>query len=213
MFRPTAKGEPAVTRLVLVRHGRTAYNVERRFQGCRDIPLDEVGRSQARALASELTGESFDRILSSDLSRARATAAEIADALGLAVETERRLRECGYGEWEGRTLVEVRAERAQEYADWLENSVPAPGGEPYPSVRERVGSLADELVATHPDSDLLLVSHSGAIKMLIGHCLGIDIAACRRFYLTEGGHCEVQHSVELGWRLNYLNRVPRGGGD
>jgi broad specificity phosphatase PhoE len=197
-----------VTRLVLARHGQTSYNAERRFQGWRDIPLDDMGRVQAQALAQALRGRSFARLLASDLVRARETAEAISQAVNVPVEVDRRLRECGFGEWQGLALAEVRERWPEEYREWVEKGTPAPGGESYQEVRTRVGGLIDELLSAHPSSDLLIVSHSGAIKMLIGHCLGIGIAACRRFRLAEGSLCELDHSPTGGWRLSTLNRVP-----
>jgi broad specificity phosphatase PhoE len=87
--------------LVCVRHGRTAWNAVRRFQGRTDVPLDEEGRAQAQALAVHLRGERFDLALSSDLSRAAATAAAIGAACGVAIELEPRLREMQFGSWRG----------------------------------------------------------------------------------------------------------------
>lgn len=201
-----------MTRLVLVRHGQTSYNVERRFQGWLDIPLDDVGRAQAESLARGLRGRSFGQLLSSDLSRARATAQAISEVLGVPVQEDARLRECRFGEWEGLTLPEVRTGWPEGYREWLENSVPAPGGESYVEVRSRVGELVEEALAAHPSGDVLMVSHSVAIKMLIGYCMGIEIAVCRRLRLAEGSMCEVEHTPTGGWYLCALNRVPELGG-
>ena len=78
-----------MTRLVLARHGQTSYNAERRFQGWRDIPLDDIGRVQAQALAQALRGRSFARLLASDLVRARETAEAISQAVNVPVEVDR----------------------------------------------------------------------------------------------------------------------------
>jgi broad specificity phosphatase PhoE len=101
--------------LVCVRHGRTAWNAVRRFQGRTDVPLDDEGRAQAQALAAHLASEHFDFALASDLSRATATAAAIGAACGVAVMSEPRLREMNFGAWEGLTWDEI-TERFPETA-------------------------------------------------------------------------------------------------
>jgi broad specificity phosphatase PhoE len=95
--------------LVCVRHGRTAWNAKRRFQGRTDVPLDAEGLAQARALAAHLSRERFSISLSSDLSRAADTAEAIGASCGVLVEPEPRLREMRFGEWEGLTWNEIVA--------------------------------------------------------------------------------------------------------
>src|ERR1700744_997778 len=95
--------------LICVRHGRTAWNASRRFQGKTDIPLDDEGRSQARALAAHLRDEHFDVALSSDLVRARTTAETILGDRGLPLELTPAFREMQFGLWEGLTWDEIIA--------------------------------------------------------------------------------------------------------
>jgi broad specificity phosphatase PhoE len=134
-----------VTRLVLARHGQTSYNAERRFQGWRDIPLDDMGRVQAQALAQALRGRSFARLLASDLVRARETAEAISQAVNVPVEVDRRLRECGFGEWQGLALAEVRERWPEEYREWVEKGTPAPGGESSRRRADRRTALSSSL--------------------------------------------------------------------
>lgn len=200
-----------MTHLVLVRHGRTSYNTERRFQGQLDIPLDDVGRLQTTSLARYLAGRSFARLLTSDLARARETALRLGEELHLAVEDEPRLRECGFGDWEGVALTEVRRRWTERYRQWVHDSLPPPGGESYPEVRARVSGLLSELLGAHPSDNLLLVSHSTTIKMLIGDCLGIAVPPSRKLRLAECSVSELEHLPMGGWYLTYLNRVPEPG--
>jgi probable phosphoglycerate mutase len=106
-------------RVLLWRHGRTAWNLQRRFQGQSDPPLDEVGRAQAREAAAMLASVEPDAIYSSDLVRATETAAALTALTGLPVRLDRRLRERSLGRWEGLTRDEVAALYGDEYAAWL----------------------------------------------------------------------------------------------
>ncbi len=108
----------AYTHLIVIRHGETAWNRERRLQGQLDIPLNETGRAQARALATALAGEPIDAVYASDLSRAMATAAPLAEVLGLQVRPDARLRERSYGTLQGKTYAEVAEYLPEDFARW-----------------------------------------------------------------------------------------------
>ena len=118
-------------KLILVRHGETEWNMQQRFQGHLDIPLNSKGQWQARQAARALADQSIDHLFSSDLLRAQATARSIADTCGCAVQTDSRLREKGFGAWEGLTYAEIMERDAEGYKRWLEDpSVYTPvGGE------------------------------------------------------------------------------------
>ncbi|MBI3763708.1 MAG: histidine phosphatase family protein, partial [Chloroflexi bacterium] len=105
-----------MTRLWLIRHGETDWNVEGRWQGQTDPPLNESGRAQAEALAAQLAGIRIEAIYSSDLQRAHTTARIIARGLGLPVRLDARWREIDQGEWEGLLVTEVAARYPDELA-------------------------------------------------------------------------------------------------
>ncbi len=115
-------------RLVLWRHGRTTWNAEHRFQGQTDVPLDEVGVDQARRAAMELATLEPSVIVSSDLIRARDTAAQLAALTGLEVGLDERLRETFAGDWQGLTREEIRARYGSELDQWAAGSDLRPGG-------------------------------------------------------------------------------------
>ncbi|WP_250448485.1 histidine phosphatase family protein, partial [Actinotalea sp. C106] len=115
--------------VLLWRHGRTAYNAEARLQGQVDIPLDEVGRWQAREAARALQVRHRPRrIVSSDLGRAAATGAALGELAGLEVETDPRLRERGFGAWEGLTSEEIAERWPEEHAVWRRGQDPERAG-------------------------------------------------------------------------------------
>ncbi len=166
-----------MTQCCLVRHGQTEWNVKGIYSGQSDIDLTETGRAQAAALGEKLRGQPFSAIYASDLIRARETAEIIAAEFNLPVQTDSRLREIHQGEWEGLHVDEIQS----RYADlWQEKDAdPAlfrpPGGETIHEVSERVFAAVDEIVARHPDSTVLIVSHGLAIATLICRAEGIPI--------------------------------------
>ena len=125
----------------MLRHGRTAWNAERRFQGQADPPLDEVGRVQAYEVASLITALRPELIISSDLQRATQTAAPIAQLAGLEVVIDKRLRERSLGHWEGLTRDEVEQRFPDEFLDWAAGrDVSRRGGESREQVAERAAA-------------------------------------------------------------------------
>ncbi|MBS4199163.1 histidine phosphatase family protein [Bacillus sp. FJAT-49732] len=146
-----------MTQIVLIRHGITDWNTERRAQGQSDIPLNEEGRQQARALASRLKSEKWDLIFSSDLSRAKETADILAKTLGLDVQTDHRLREMHKGETEGTTLEE----RINRWGSkWESLSL---GIEDDKSITRRGTSFLSEIMKTYKGKRILVVSHGALI--------------------------------------------------
>jgi broad specificity phosphatase PhoE len=171
-----------MTLLCLVRHGQTDWNLEGRYQGQSDVPLNERGRAQAQALASQLQGERFASIYSSDLKRAKETADIVAVPLCLPVISEPRLREIDQGEWEGQ-LVDVIADRYAQL--WQKRVVdPAnvrpPGGETVGEVAARVNAAVDDIVRLHPEVPVLIVSHGLALATVICRARGIPLGQAYR---------------------------------
>ena len=115
-------------RVILWRHGQTSWNVERRFQGSTDVPLTETGVGQARRAARLLASLRPDAIVSSDLTRAADTAAELAALTGLDVTREEGLREPYAGVWQGLTHAEIIARHGDEYAAWKRGEAIRRGG-------------------------------------------------------------------------------------
>ena len=165
-------------RLLLIRHGQTTYNATGRMQGHLDTKLSEVGLSQARAAADLLVDKQITAIVSSDLIRARDTAAVIGEKLGIEVDVDKRLRETHLGDWQGMTSAEVDEQYPGARAIWRHDPTWAPPqGESRVDVATRARPVIDELMRAHPEWDegaVLVVAHGGAISALTCHLLGLD---------------------------------------
>jgi glucosyl-3-phosphoglycerate phosphatase len=160
-----------VRRVVLLRHGRTEWNAQRRFQGQADPPLDDVGRAQAWAVAALVAALRPEVLISSDLIRAMQTATVVGELVDRAPVPEPRFRERGLGHWEGLTRDEVEVRYPDEFADWLGGGdVSRRGGETREEVAERALAAFGELPAV---PTTVLVTHSATAMALTNALLGI----------------------------------------
>ncbi|MFD7845021.1 bifunctional RNase H/acid phosphatase [Nocardia sp. NPDC059764] len=178
-----AIGRP--TRLLLLRHGQTELSVERRYSGRGNPPLTELGRQQAANAAAMLARKGgIEAIVCSPLGRAQKTAEAAGKALGLPVRELEGLTETDFGAWEGMTFLEARDQDPELHGQWLgDPSVPAPGGESFDQVRERVESVRRDLVALYPGANVLVVSHVTPIKTLLQLALGVGPSLLYRLHL------------------------------
>lgn len=172
-------------RLTLVRHGTTAWNDSGRYQGWSDTPLSEQGVAEAERLRARLAGERFDRVVASDLLRARRTA-EIA-LPGVAVETDRRFREMNFGAWEGLTWDECTARDGDLPARWAADpaSCAPPEGESAAEFEARVAAGLDALPA---EGSALVVAHAGTIHAVLARWLGITL---KQTFALHVGRCGI----------------------
>lgn len=194
-------------RVLLWRHGRTAWNVEHRFQGQADPPLDEVGRAQSSAAAPLLAAFSPVAIVSSDLRRAVETARPLAELLGLPVALDRRLRERSLGRWEGLTRDEVGRLHPEEYTHWLAGREDCQhGSEP----RADLGERAIAALSATVGETVVLVTHSATAIALTGRLLGLPVPAWRAVGPLANCHWSELRLDEHGWRLRAHNVGPAG---
>ena len=165
-----------MTRIVLVRHGRTEWNKGEIFRGTVDIPLDEQGRKEAACARDWLEAETFHAAYSSPLCRAVETAQIILEPHGLTVQNHDGLVDLNYGGWQGRTNEEVKQAYPELYQQWREapHTVVFPAGEGLGAVRDRSLSAVREMAAKHPDQTVLLAAHRVVNKVLIAALLGLD---------------------------------------
>lgn len=165
----------ALTRLVLLRHGRTEWNHTNRMQGQHDVHLDDVGIEQAHAAARTLGRRDFQAVYSSDLARARVTAETVARDLDLPVVVDPRLQEIHMGSWSGKTRDEVEAE-FPEFAKlyWSGKDFRrSPEGETIAEMVERAMPAFTEIIDRHRGHDVLVVGHGFMLSQLAQHLVGI----------------------------------------
>ncbi len=174
------------TRIIAVRHGETAWNVDTRIQGQLDVPLNDNGRRQAQRLARALAAsEQINAVYSSDLLRAWDTAQSIAAAVGLQTITEPGLRERGFGSFQGKTFTELETQWPDETARWRTRDPvwAPPEGETLVAVRERVERATHALAQRHIGSQIVLVAHGGVLDMMYRCAAGLDVCAPRTWAL------------------------------
>lgn len=177
------------TRILAVRHGETAWNVDTRIQGHLDIPLNDTGLQQARWLARALAErDEVHAVYASDLSRAQVTAQTIAEAVGLGVTLHQGLRERSFGAFQGRTFAEIEAELPEHARHWRQRTpqwTPPDNGESLVTLRERVLKTVDELAARHVSEQIVLVAHGGVMDVLYRAATGLDLQAPRTWLLPN----------------------------
>jgi glucosyl-3-phosphoglycerate phosphatase len=163
-----------VTRLVLVRHGQTAWNLEGRAQGHTDIGLDDTGRAQAAALAPSIAEMSPTTLWSSDLARARQTADHLAASTGLDVRLDARLREFDAGDRAGLTLAEFAEKFPDAYDSWRDGHITGhlPGAETTAEVVARMVPALREIWAAGSGSTTVVVAHGACLKVSLLAFLG-----------------------------------------
>ncbi|MBB1254731.1 histidine phosphatase family protein [Streptomyces alkaliterrae] len=190
-------------RIVLWRHGQTSWNLERRFQGTTDVPLTAEGLNQARRAARLLAGLRPAAVISSDLTRTRATASELAELTGLEVTHYEELRETYAGVWQGLTHDEIVARYGEQYAAWKRGEpVRRGGGELETEVADRAAPVVEANAEKLPDDGtLVVVSHGGTIRTTIGRLIGLDPGSWEALGgLTNCCWSVLGESVR-GWRL------------
>ena len=179
-----------MTELLLVRHGETDWNRDRRFQGHADPPLNETGREQAHALAAELTSEGIELVYTSDLARAVETAEIVAARLGADVRSMRDLREIDVGEWQGLTWQEIEERYLDGARSWRARGYGWETGETYEELGDRVVAALRRIASDHPEERVLVVGHGGTIRATRAFIEGLSVPESRSRSRAIG-NCEV----------------------
>lgn len=163
--------------IYLVRHGQTIWNETMKYQGHTDIPLSKKGKDQASALSRWLAREKIKAVYASDLKRAYETAKIIAAPHNLDVEMLLALRELNFGVWEGMTSNEIEAAYPELIKQWWDTplNTQIPDGETIAELAERSTCAVHEVVEKHPEQKVVVVTHGGAIRGIIGKVLDIDL--------------------------------------
>jgi probable phosphoglycerate mutase len=192
-----------MTDLIFIRHGETDWNRQLRFQGQIDVPQTATGHEQARRLAGALADERFDLMFSSDLQRARETAAPLAGRRGLSVAAQPGLREQAFGVLEGLDVAGIIAQHPQHWVQWLRHDADyaPPEGESTRRFHARVVDAVRELARLHVDRTLLVVTHGGVLDMLWRTVHGVPLHGAR--------DCDIPNTGinRLRWRRGTLDIV------
>jgi probable phosphoglycerate mutase len=210
--------------IILIRHGETAWNAERRLQGHLDIPLNAEGERQARLLAEALAREPIDLLVSSDLQRARQTAQAVADLRGMPLQIDPGLRERCYGGFEGLLYAEIERRFPAEFAAWQARDVDAilPSGkncaETFRAFYARSTDAILALARAHAGQTLALVAHGGVLECAYRMACGLPLETPRDFkvynasinrFRYEGGRLTLQSWGEVAHlRPALLDELP-----
>jgi len=188
-----------VGEILLIRHGETEWNRESIFRGRADIPLSARGREQARLLAAALSSRCVGAVYASPLSRARETAAPLAQARGVEVVPDPRLMDMSFGEWEGKAVDEVRRRWPSLYRAWLAEpqAFRPPGGESLEEVLGRALPAMAEMAERH-EGAAALVSHRVVCKVLLCAALGAGAAGFWRVQVDTASLSLLRHTRD-GW--------------
>ena len=193
------------TRILAIRHGETAWNVEGRIQGQLDVPLNDMGRWQVHRLALALAGEDVAAIYASDLLRAMETAQAVARGCGRPVVTDPGLRERGFGIFEGLSYAEINQRWPEQAERWRRRdpTFGAPGGETLNRFYERSIATAARLAALHPGQTIALVSHGGVMDCLYRAASRVALDAPRSWQLGNAAINRLLYTPQgftlVGW--------------
>jgi 2,3-bisphosphoglycerate-dependent phosphoglycerate mutase len=193
------------TRILAIRHGQTAWNADSRIQGHTDITLDTMGEWQAQRLAQALGDEELDVLYSSDLSRARQTAAPLAVRKKLELRIDPGLRERGFGEFEGLSFKQIEQRWPEQAAAWRHRDPDfgARGGEVLRDFRDRVVATVTRLALAHRGQSIALVTHGGVLDLLYREATRVALDAPRTWQLSNAGINRLLSNAEglflVGW--------------
>lgn len=203
------------TRILAIRHGETAWNVDNRIQGQLDVPLNPTGLWQAERLADALADEDIAVVYSSDLARARQTASAVAARGGRPLVDEPGLRERGFGIFEGRTWSEIEERWPAESERWRrrDTTFGPEGGEVLASFYERCVATAMRLAERHAGTTIALVAHGGVMDCLYRAATRVGLQAPRSWQLGNASINRLLHTPDgftlVGWAdTGHLDRGP-----
>ncbi len=188
---------PLMLEILLIRHGQTDWNRDRRIMGRRPIPLNAAGRQEAMAVAAYLSDVSIDAVFASPVRRAAETASLIVRGKKVRVQPAPEMAEIEYGRWVGKTFQEVTSDKNYQIYHTRPGHAQAPGGEKMTAVHKRAVGFIELLRLKHKSGRIVVVSHADVIKAVLVHYLGLDLNDILRFRIDNG-------SLSLLW----FNRTP-----
>ena len=193
------------TRILAIRHGETAWNVDTRIQGQLDVPLNDIGRWQAHRLALAVSDEGIDAVYASDLLRAMQTAQAVAAGTGREIVTDPGLRERGFGVFEGLTYAEIQQRFPEMSERWRKRdpTFGAPGGETLRDFFDRSVATVTRLALAHPGQTIAVVAHGGVMDALYRAAARIALDAPRSWQLGNASINRLLHTPQgftlVGW--------------
>jgi len=192
--------------ILLIRHGQTDHNRQRRFCGVTDVPLNEHGRREAMAVAGRLAGKGFAALVASPLQRARQTADAIAAAVGLEVREDLRLMELDHGEIEGLLFNEVKQARPEVVEEFIsgKGEVPLPGGESLVDVQARAYGVLQDLLAEPPGPKVLVVTHQMVLASLLCRVLRLELKQWWRLRFDRASITVLERAHD-DWAVRRIN--------
>ena len=192
--------------IILIRHGETDWNREQVFRGKIDVPLNEVGLSQARGVKKALEGVAIDAIYASPLSRALDTARMLSEGGALDVRTDEGFSDVDFGSWQGLSHQKVKEQFPDLYATWVTHPqlVMFPRGETLLKVQKRSMAALDRAIESSPDKTIAVVSHRVVNKVILCAVLGLDLS---RFWHVKQDTCAINRFERRdgGYYLTLLN--------
>ncbi|MEP7299393.1 MAG: histidine phosphatase family protein [Burkholderiales bacterium] len=201
--------EQQATRVLAIRHGETAWNVDGRIQGQLDVPLNDTGRWQVHRLALAVADEGVDAIYSSDLLRAFETAQAVARGCDLPITTDTGLRERGFGIFEGLSYDEITQRWPEQAERWRRRDPDfgADGGESLRQFAERGVATVARLAALHPGQTIAVVSHGGVMDCLYRAASRVALDAPRSWQLGNASINRLLYTPQgftlIGWSDDY----------
>ena len=177
------------TTLILIRHGETPHNRDKRYQGHRDTSLTRAGKRQTREIALRLRDKPLDAIYSSDLKRTRYMAEVINSYHSLKINILPELREIDFGDWEGKTYNEIQREWKGLLNAWERkpSQIKIPRGESIKDLAERIRSTTKKIVSKYPDQRVAIVTHGGPIRIILMDALGLGLDDWWKTITSNGG--------------------------
>lgn len=188
-----------IVKIYLVRHGQTEWNKQKRYQGSKDIELDETGLDQAEKLAEKLKNIQWSKVYSSDLQRARKTAETVINKsnLNIPILEVPELREMHFGDWEGETFTSIEEQFPEKVSAFFSDPTPQiiPAGENAETFRERVVKGFEEILTNGSTEDTILaVSHGGTIRVIVCEVMGLPL---KEMWEIEQGNTAI-NILEIG---------------